>query len=130
MRVFVDSSAIIALLVKNDSNHEQAMEALSRMVRQGAELVMSNFIIAESYNLIAARVNSFKAREWLLANTWPVERVGRLDEKRALEIIRKYDDKDFSYTDATSFAMIERFAIDFAFTFDRHFQQYGIRIIA
>jgi predicted nucleic acid-binding protein len=128
--VFVDSSAIIALLVKNDSNHEQAMEALSRMVRQGAELVMSNFIIAESYNLIAARVNSFKAREWLLANTWPVERVGRLDEKRALEIIRKYDDKDFSYTDATSFAMIERFAIDFAFTFDRHFQQYGIRIIA
>jgi len=126
LRVFVDSSAIVALIVKKDSNHEQAVEVLDRLTRQGAELVISNFIIAESYNLIAVRANSFKAREWLLANTWPVERVERLDEKRALEIIRTYDDKDFSYTDATSFAMIERFAIDFAFTFDRHFQQHGI----
>ena len=124
--MLVDSSAIVALLVKNDRNHEQAVEVLSRLTKQGAELVLSNFIIAESYNLIAVRANSFKAREWLLTNTWPVERVGRLDEKRALEIIKTYDDKDFSYTDATSFAMIERFAIDLAFTYDRHFQQYGI----
>lgn len=125
MRVFVDSSAIVALLVKNDRNHEQAVEVLSRLTRQGAELVLSNFIIAD-YNLIAVHANSFKAREWLLTNTWPVERVERLDEKRALVIIRTYADKDFSYTDATSFAMIERFAIDLAFTYDRHFQQYGI----
>ena len=104
------------------------METLHRLTRMGAELVLSNFIIAESYNLINARISSAKAREWLLANTWPVERVSCSDEKRAIEIITTYTDKDFSYTDATSFAMIERFAIDFAFTYDRHFQQYGIHI--
>ena len=129
MRVFVDSSAIVALLVKNDDNHAQAVEILNRLTRQGTELVLSNFIVAETYNLIAVRTTPAKAREWLLANTWPVERVSHIDEKRALEIIKTYDDKDFSYTDAASFAMIERFAIDYAFTFDRHFQQYGIPVV-
>jgi predicted nucleic acid-binding protein len=51
------------------------------------------------------------------------------DEKSAKSIIEKYEGKDFSYTDATSFAMIKRLNIDRAFTFDHHFEQYGILTI-
>ena len=49
-----------------------------------------------------------------------VERVTPADENEALKIIEKYADKDFSYTDATSFSMIKRLGLNLAFTFDRH----------
>jgi len=40
-----------------------------------------------------------------------------------------YNDKDFSFTDCTSFALMERLKIKTAFSFDAHFTQYGfIRI--
>ncbi|MEW6772151.1 MAG: PIN domain-containing protein [Bacillota bacterium] len=126
MRVFVDSSAVAALLLNNDRNHNEAVEVLRRLTEARAELVLSNFVVAETYNLVAARTYPAKAREWLLGNTWPIERIAARDEKRAREIIEKYVDKDFSYTDATSFALMERLGFDIAFTYDRHFEQYGL----
>ena len=41
----------------------------------------------------------------------------------------KYQDKDFSLTDAISFAVMERLQITQAFTFDRHFAQYGFTLV-
>jgi len=36
----------------------------------------------------------------------------------------KYRDKGFSFTDCTSFAVMERFGITEAFALDEHFDQY------
>jgi predicted nucleic acid-binding protein len=47
------------------------------------------------------------------------------DEERALDIIFGYTDKDFSFTDALSFAVMERLGIKVAFSLDEHFVQYG-----
>ncbi|MCL6558456.1 MAG: PIN domain-containing protein [Firmicutes bacterium] len=127
MRVLVDSSAIAALILRNDRRHPEAVQALRYFTGNGAELVLTNFIVAETYNLLAARAYPAKAREWLLANTWPVERVSEEDEKEARRILEKYADKDFSYTDATSLALMTRLSFDLAFTYDRHFTQYGLR---
>lgn len=52
-------------------------------------------------------------------------RVTEADEERAVAIINQYDDKDFSYVDATSFVVMECLGIDEGFNFDRHFRQYG-----
>jgi uncharacterized protein len=51
------------------------------------------------------------------------------DVERAKAIIYQYDDRDFSLTDATSFAVMERLRIPTAFTFDRHFAQYGFTVL-
>jgi uncharacterized protein len=51
------------------------------------------------------------------------------DVQRAKAIIYQYDDKDFSLTDATSFAVMERIRVPAVFTFDRHFAQYGFTIL-
>jgi len=40
-----------------------------------------------------------------------------------------FSDKDFTYTDATSFALMERIDIMKVFTFDQHFAQYGFEIV-
>ena len=54
-----------------------------------------------------------------------VVRVAAHDERRAREIIAQYADKNFSLTDANSFAVMKRLRIDHAFTIDRHFAQCG-----
>ena len=51
------------------------------------------------------------------------------DEERAKQILFQYDDKDFSFADAISFAVMERLAIGLAFTFDRDFAQYGFTVL-
>ena len=69
------------------------------------------------------------ARTWLLQNAWLVERVSEEDELKAKAIIAGCTDKTFSFTDATSFAVMERLGIKTVFAFDPHFQQYGFQVI-
>lgn len=53
-------------------------------------------------------------------------RVSEDDEKKAWEIILRFEDKALSYVDATSFAVMEKMGIKESFAFDRHFEQYGL----
>jgi len=68
------------------------------------------------------------ARTWLKGLCWPVERITEEDERKAREIIFTYFDKSFSYTDATTFAVMERLGITSVLAFDQHFTQYGFTL--
>ncbi|MEW6448678.1 MAG: hypothetical protein AB1426_11450 [Bacillota bacterium] len=46
-----------------------------------------------------------------------------------MEILRRFKGEDFSLTDATSFAIMERLKIKEAVSFDRHFSQYGLMTV-
>jgi predicted nucleic acid-binding protein len=90
--------------------------------------LLTNFLVAEAHALLVARLDAGLARTWVLSIAWPIERVGLEDETQALAILRRYVDKTFSYTDATSFAVMERLGLRRAFAFDRHFAQYGFEV--
>jgi len=97
-----------------------------------AHLFTTNFIIAETHALLLARRGRAIASRGLGEidnSTTTVVRISSRDERRAREIIRRYDDKDFSLTDAASFAVMERLRIPHAFTLDRHFAQYGFTVL-
>jgi predicted nucleic acid-binding protein len=124
-RFFVDTSGVFSLLCRNDKNHSRAEALLRHAGIEKWEPVLTNFIVAETHALLLRRLGPEAARHWLLNNAWPVERITEKDEKRARDIIANYVDKEFSYTDATSFAVMERLEIKKVFTFDRHFEQFG-----
>lgn len=128
-RVLVDTSAVFALLDRSDKCHEAAKTTLSRLNTRRVEPLLTNFIVAECHALALSRIGAEVARNWLLRNVWPVERVAVDDEVKAVEIIRQYTDKTFSYTDATSFVVMERLGIRKAFAFDPHFRQYGFQVV-
>ena len=48
------------------------------------------------------------------------------DEARAWKIFKTHKDKTYSFTDCTSFALMEKHAIKNAFAYDRHFAQHGL----
>src|SRR5438105_3769202 len=107
-QIFVDTSAVYALLDRSDGSHADAKRRLEDVRRRRVEPLLTNFIVAESHALLLCRLGADVARRWVLGNVWPIERVEEEDEARARAILARYTDKDFSYTDATSFAVMER----------------------
>lgn len=128
-RILVDTSAVYALLDRNDRCHDAAREALESLRKRRTEPLLTNFIVAECHALSLSRLGADIARKWLLGNIWPVERVSVEDETKARVIIGQYTDKTFSYTDATSFAVMERLGVKTAFAFDPHFRQHGFLVV-
>lgn len=128
-RILVDTSAVYALLDAGDRWHAAAREALEAIKRSREEPLLTNFLVAECHALLLARLGRDVARRWLLGNAWPIERVTQRDEERAAEIIRRYEDKTYSYTDATSFAVMERLGIRRAVAFDSHYRQQGFELV-
>ena len=129
-QLLVDTSAVYALIDRDDAYHRKAVSLLRSLPRRGSKPLLTNFIVAESHALLLSRLGPEIARDWLLRQVWPVEPVTPQDEAKAREIIQRYTDKTFSYTDATSFAMMERLGIREAFAFDPHFRQYGLKLLS
>jgi len=128
-RVFVDTSAVFALLDRSDRGHRAARDVLRDLQRRRIEPLLTNFVVAESHALVLTRLGPDIARRWLRDNVWPIERVSEGDELKARAILTQYTDKTFSYTDATSFAVMERLGLKTALAFDPHFRQYGFHVV-
>lgn len=128
-RVFVDTSAWVALQVPNDPHHEAALEALPRLLSKTRALVTSNLVIAETYTLLRGAAGHPVARRFL-DRTAPgrdleVRFVERDVEARAYELLDQYAEHTFSYVDATSFALMRSRRLRHAFAFDQHFATAG-----
>jgi predicted nucleic acid-binding protein len=131
-RVFVDTSAFGALLNGADADHRAALAIANNLARERRRLITTNFVVAETHALLLSRGGRDLALQSLYRIDQGVEhtvRVSEEDERRARWIIERYRDKDFSLVDALSFAVMERLGIDHAFTFDRHFAQYGFQVV-
>ena len=131
-RVFVDTSAYYALADPRDANHDAANTIAAGLVTHRPSQFTTNFILAETHALVLARRGRNVAARVLahLDNSTMVRiRVSAKDERRAREIIATYSDKAFTLTDATSFAVMDRLHIPYAFTFDDDFAQYGFSIL-
>lgn len=132
--VLVDSSVFLSLEDPAEEAHTDVRDTLQDLVQSRTRLVSTNFVFDESYTLILTRLGRHRAVAWgdrfLEGKLIELLRVGEDHERRAWEIIRSFDDKDFSYTDATSFAVTESLGIEEAFSLDHHFRAYGrLRIL-
>jgi len=129
-RAYIDSSAMVAVVNRRDGSHALARTIQSRLARERWQLTFSNFVLAETHGLLvsrAGRAAGVAFLDYAQGGAVSVVRVEPEDEQAALSIIHGYDDKDFSYTDATSFAIMERLGLSWAFSFDEDFARYGFQ---
>ena len=127
--IFVDSSAWIALANANDSHHHEAASAYTGILKNYKHLAISNLVVAETYIVLLRELGHNVAIEFLkrikasprILKIWSNENI----EMEAEQILSKYSDQDFSYTDAVSFAIMNGRRIKRAFSFDRHFVVAG-----
>jgi predicted nucleic acid-binding protein len=130
--VFVDASAFYAAVNSKDTHHQTALVILERLANPATRLFTTTLILAEAHALILRRMNRRVALQFLddvEDSTAEIVSITAQDERRARDILHQYDDKDFSLTDAISFAVMERLGLNAAFSFDRNFAQYGVTIL-
>ena len=127
--IFVDTSAIAAVLNKDDSRHKNADVYYQKIVDQGYSLVLTNFIIAETHALLLKETHNIPlCLRWLQTVAYEdyyVIRPTEKDEEKAIALLSTYADKQWSLTDAISFTIMERLHIPYYFSFDDDFKQIG-----
>jgi uncharacterized protein len=123
--VLWDSSAILALLDADDRDHDHAVAVARVIAAAKRPSFITNYLEVEAHALLVRKLGRAIARDWLLTATLPVVRVLPAEEQRAREIIARHSDKDWTLCDAMSFAVMDARRVSRAFTFDRHFRQYG-----
>jgi uncharacterized protein len=130
-RVLLDSSGYLALVNPHDAWHDRAHAVWTKLTEERWHTFTTNFVVAETHALFLARLGHAHAVAFLRQSVQPdtvVIRSSHRDERRAQQIVFQYDDKDFSLTDATSFAVMERLRIGVAFSFGHDFAQFGFAL--
>lgn len=127
--VFVDTSAIVGIFLRDDEWHQKAKNVLQELKIQKRKMLASSDIFDEVVTAIrkwAGHQQAVRAGE-ILRDSKLLRVVGVDDETReaAWKLFRQYDDHELSFTDCTSFATMKRYGIEEAFTFDDDFRKVG-----
>jgi predicted nucleic acid-binding protein len=130
MSIFVDTSAIYALLDESDAHHAEASDVLRRLA--GSELVTHAFVVVESSALVGRRL-PWAATERLLDGILPVIDVAPIDHdlySLAVAAHRESRSARISLVDRTSFALMRSIGISRAFAYDEDFGREGFELVA
>src|SRR5687768_15127770 len=129
--VFIDTSAFYASLDRREGTHRSALQVFNWIAQERIVPYTTNFVMAECHALIVSRLGQSAGVDFvdmIERGVVELEWVSVEEEFRARAILR-YHDKTFSYTDATSFVVMERLGLRDAFSFDGDFSQYGFRTL-
>jgi hypothetical protein len=131
--LFTDTAGWMACADAADAAHAQAMRARDTCLSEGGVLVTTDYVMDETLTLIRKRLGLAAAATWwqqLDASTrvrW--EWVGMARVEKARELFFRFRDKDYSFTDCTSFVVMKELKLKQALTTDRHFAQMGFKMV-
>jgi uncharacterized protein len=110
--------------VPTDPRHQEIARLLDQ---NGRELFTTDFVVDETITLLLARRERSRAinfgRDVLITGVTPIEIVTLADLVNAYQIMLQYHDKTWSFTDCTSFVVMQRLANREVISLDEHFRQ-------
>ena len=129
MTIFVDTSALYALLDADDINHAAARSAFEAL--RDAELTTHAYVVVESLALVSRRLGRDAALH-LIDDLLPVIRIEPVDttlHAMSLTAFRDANTPRVSFVDRTSFAFMRLHGIEVAFAFDHDFARAGLGVL-
>lgn len=127
--IFIDTSALYAILDRDDDNHESARNVWVGLVDSGTTLWTTNYVMLESCALVQHRLGMEALRalhedvapllkvEWIDANVHALAMSALLSARR----------RKLSLVDCVSFAVMRQNGSKVAFAYDQHFTSEGFR---
>lgn len=136
MNVFIDAGPLRALVTPQDQWRKKTLEISKKLFHQNTQLITSDYVLDEVFTGLLGdlsagyhRIKEFDkltTRSNGITIEWITQE--RFFQAKLL-FLRTAKDKQWSFTDCTSYVIIKELKIDRVFTFDKHFLQMGFTIL-
>jgi predicted nucleic acid-binding protein len=131
--LFVDTAGWAMLADERDPQHSAARSLRDEWLAAAGTLVSSDFVMDETLTLLRIRLGLDAAERWWeqVAGSprlhW--EWIDPQRAEKARSWFFRWRDKDFSFTDCSSFVVMKERRIRAALTSDHHFVQAGFQVL-
>lgn len=129
MSVFVDTSALLAVLDAGDTQHPPARATWETLLTSDEPLVTTSYVLVETFALVQSRLGMEAVRA-LVDDVVPVLRVhwvGESEHRLGVTALLAVGRRQLSLVDCVSFATMRELRLETAFAFDRDFADQGFR---
>lgn len=128
--LFVDTGGWVALFNSTDRDHSRAVDYWHEIREERRPLLTTNYVLDETYTLIrrtrAGLAGAVDFHELVTkSQIVEIEEIDSRLRSRAWQLFTRYDDKVLSFTDCTSFALLQARGLFEVFAFDGDFAQVG-----
>lgn len=135
MRVFVDTSAFIALLVTSEQKHQQCVTKYQHYKQKNAIFYTNNLVLSETYTRIlydlgkdACRKVIEKIQDLQDQGKLKVFQVDKIISTQAEKFMIKFAEHKLSFTDVSIYSMVKEYKLDEIFTLDADFKKVGLPV--
>jgi predicted nucleic acid-binding protein len=131
--LFVDTAGWMACADAADPAHGNARASRDAALEAGQLLVTTDYVVDETLTLVRMRLGLAAAEAWWAqvegSSRVRHETIDALRAEKARSMFYRHRDKDYSFTDCTSFVVMRELRLKEALTTDRHFRQAGFRVL-
>jgi uncharacterized protein len=127
--LFVDTAGWVACADAVDLAHRRATAARDQWLQEGGALVTTDYVVDETLTMLRFRLGLAETEAWWRQVEgssrlrWEHISLERADKAR--DLFFRYADKEFSFTDCTSFVVMRELKVRDVLTTDHHFTQAG-----
>lgn len=131
--LFANASFFVAYHNSKDVNHQAARDLVREFEGRPVLMVTTDYIFDEVMTVLLVRGSkdlAIRAGRALLQD--PSIEIVRIDQElfnEAWDIFQEFKDKEWSFTDCTSYVLMKKLGIGTGISFDIHFKQFGIHVI-
>jgi hypothetical protein len=131
--LFVDTAGWVGCADAGDPAHLQSLDARDRWLAESGVLVTTDYIVDETLTVLRIRLGLDAAESWWQQVDggsrlrWEYVTLTRADKARALFF--RHRDKEYSFTDCSSFVVMHELKLREVLTTDHHFVQAGFTVL-
>lgn len=137
MKVFIDTSAYIALIVASEVTHRKVVKIFRDYLSRRAIFYTSDYVLDELFTRLAYDQKPAVVRRSIQLLEQAIKKenlhVLRVEESAfasAKQLFLKYLDQRLSFTDATTVSLFRAYRLDEVFTLDGDFRKLRIPVSA
>ena len=136
MNVFIDSGPLRALVSPHDQWRKKTLEILEQLSQTSISYVTTDYVLSEVFTGLLGEKRLGYIKITKFNDLIFVKRFTRIEwvtQERFLKtkalLLKVSKDKQWSFTDCTSYVIMKELKIKTIFTFDTHFKQMGFTLL-
>lgn len=129
--IFLDTSFIVAFFNEEDEHHKTAQKVIQKTLQKDSliKFYFTDYVFDEIITQLKIRNVPKESIEQigdnlLRSQLWKLIKITEVDFQNTWKMIKKYQDKEWSFTDVNSFVVMDTYKIPVYLSFDSHFSEY------